>query len=76
MSSDIEKALVSMAEKLIEVEMDLREDDEEEEPAKKYSPSEISQIAVRLVSEYKKTAPEKLTKKEFKAFVSKNKQMF
>jgi len=53
----------------------MREEDEEEESGKQYSPQQIKDIATRLFRAFKKESPDAGVK-EFKAFVSKSKSTY
>ena len=74
--SDQDLKLVGIAQKLIDVELMTRED-EEDENAKEYTPDQIKDIAIKILNSFKVEKPDAgHSVKEFKAFVSKSKSTY
>ena len=71
--SDQDKKYLEIAKKLIDVELMMRDEDENPD----YSPEQIKAIADKMLSGFKKEQPENADNaKEFKAYVSKNKSTY
>ena len=71
--SDQDKKYLEIAKKLIDVELMMRDEDENPD----YSPDQIKAIAEKLLKGFKKEQPDNVSNvKEFKAYVSKNKSTY
>jgi len=70
--SEQDLKFITIAQKLIDVELMMRKEDEEEEDGESYTPQQVKDIATRIVNKFKKECPDAgYNVKEFKAFVSK-----
>lgn len=75
-TSEQDLKMLNIAQKLIDIELMTRDDEEDEDDTKKYTPDQVKGIAAKLLQQFKAENPGSTAMKEFKAFVSKSKSTY